>query len=254
MTTTDTPQRRRQSHLDTRTSMTLARTEHGRTIDTLRALGPDDWARPTSCPEWDVRKLACHMVGMAEFPSSPIEIARQQRKASAVHARRGGPAVDGLTQVQVDERADWTPQQVVAGAVRAAPRSVRGRRWISACAGRAPLPGTQPVNGREESWSVGYLLRTILTRDPWMHRTDLSTATGLPMILTPDHDGVIVDDVVAEWAERHGRPYQLELTGPAGGSWRRGDAELVTLDAVEFCRIISGRGVGVGLLATQVPF
>jgi len=110
------------------------------------------------------------------------------------------------------------------------------------------------VNGREESWSVGYLLRTILTRDPWMHRTDLSAATGLPMTLTPDHDGVIVDDVVAEWAERHGRPYQLELTGPAGGSWRRGDAELVTLDAVEFCRIISGRGVGVGLLATQVPF
>ena len=126
MTTTDTPQRRRHSHLDTRTSMTLARTEHGRTIDALRALGPDDWARPTSCPEWDVRQLACHMVGMAEFPSSPIEIARQQRKASAVHARRGGPAVDGLTQVQVDERADWTPEQVVVGAVRAAPAPSAG--------------------------------------------------------------------------------------------------------------------------------
>ena len=254
MTTTDTPQRRRHSHLDPRTSMALARTELARTIDALRSLGPDDWARPTSCPDWDVRQLACHMVGMAEFPSSPVEIARQQRKAGAVHARRGGPVVDALTQVQVDERADWTPEQVVLGAVRAAPRSVRGRRWISACAARAPLPGTQPVNGREESWSVGYLLRTILTRDPWMHRTDLAAATGRPMTLTPDHDGAIGADVVAEWAERHGRPYQLELTGPAGGSWRQGDGELLTLDAVEFCRIISGRGTGVGLLATQVPF
>jgi uncharacterized protein (TIGR03083 family) len=254
MTTTDTPQRRRQSHLDPRTSMTLARTEHGRTIDALRDLGPDDWARPTSCPEWDVRQLACHMVGMAEFPSSPLEIARQQRKAAAVHARRGGQMVDALTQVQVDERASWTPEQVVRGAVRAAPRGVRGRRWISACAARAPLPGTQLVNGREESWTVGYLLRTVLTRDPWMHRTDLAAATGRPMALTPEHDGVLVDDVVAEWADRHGRPYRLELTGPAGGSWRRGDADLVTLDAVEFCRIISGRGAGVGLLGTQVPF
>jgi uncharacterized protein (TIGR03083 family) len=254
MTTTDTPQRRRHSRLDPRTSMALARTEHARTIDALRALGPDDWSRPTSCPDWDVRQLACHMVGMAEFPSSPVEIARQQRKAGAVHARRGGQAVDALTQVQVEERADWTPEQVVAGAQRAAVRGARGRRLISAVAARAPLPGSQLVNGREESWSVGYLLRTILTRDPWMHRTDLAAATGRPMTLTPDHDGVIVDDVVAEWAERHGRPYQLELTGPAGGSWRQGDAELVTLDAVEFCRIISGRGTGVGLLETQVPF
>jgi uncharacterized protein (TIGR03083 family) len=252
-TTTETPRGRRPA-LDRATSMRLAATELRRTVEALRALAPDDWSRPTACPAWDVRQLACHMVGMAELSSSPVEIARQQRKAGALHARRGGQLVDALTEVQVEERADWTPEQVVAGAQRAAVRGARGRRLISAVAGRAPLSGTQLVNGREESWSVGYLLGTILTRDPWMHRTDLSAATGRPMTLTPDHDGVIVDDVVAEWAERHGRPYQLELTGPAGGSWRRGDAELVILDAVEFCRIISGRGAGVGLLETQVPF
>jgi len=38
------------------------------------------------------------------------------------------------------------------------------------------------------------------------------------MVLTPDHDARIVADVVAEWAGRHGRPFTLHLTGPAGGS------------------------------------
>ena len=53
-----------------------------------------------------------------------------------------------------------------------------------------------------------------------MHRLDIARATGHAPVLTADHDGVIVADVVAEWARRHGRPYRLELTGPAGGVWR----------------------------------
>ena len=66
---------------------------------------------------------------------------------------------------------------------------------------------------------------------------------------------MIVADVVAEWAGRHGRPYRLELEGPAGGRFGRDDAgEVITLDAVAFCRVLSGRAPGAGLLATQVPF
>jgi hypothetical protein len=88
-----------------------------------------------------------------------------------------------------------------------------------------------------------------------MHRIDLTRATGRPLRLTPEHDGRMVADVVAEWADAHGQPYALELTGPAGGSWSRGtDGEAVTLDAVEFCRVVSGRAPGTGLLAQDVPF
>jgi uncharacterized cupin superfamily protein len=74
-------------------------------------------------------------------------------------------------------------------------------------------------------------------------------------VLTADHDGRIVADVVAEWARAHGRPYRLTLTGPAGGTWSAGagGAE-VRLDAVEFCRVLSGRAEGTGLLAHAVPF
>ena len=56
-----------------------------------------------------------------------------------------------------------------------------------------------------------------------------------------------------EWAGRHGQPYTLELTGPAGGAWGTG-GERITLDALDFCRVVSGRGEATGLLATAVPF
>jgi hypothetical protein len=111
------------------------------------------------------------------------------------------------------------------------------------------------VNGHVEHWSIGYLLDTILTRDPWMHRMDIARATERDPVLTSDHDGVIVADVVAEWARRHGAAYHLTLTGPAGGTWSAGEhGEEIEMDAVDFCRVLSGRGAGAGLLATQVPF
>ncbi len=88
-----------------------------------------------------------------------------------------------------------------------------------------------------------------------MHRVDLSRATGRELVLTREHDGRIVADVVAEWARRHGRAFTLELTGRVGGTFtRRSDGESLIVDAVEFCRIVSGRGTGAGLLAQEVPF
>jgi hypothetical protein len=88
-----------------------------------------------------------------------------------------------------------------------------------------------------------------------MHRVDLADATGRALDLTPEHDGQIVADVVQEWAERHGRPYSLTLTGPAGGSWTHGHGgPTFDMDAIEFCRVASGRGTAEGLLETQVPF
>ena len=88
-----------------------------------------------------------------------------------------------------------------------------------------------------------------------MHRVDLAQATGEPLELTPNHDGRLVADVVRDWADRHGRPFRLELDGPAGGSFAVGvGGEEHSLDAVEFCRILSGRGTGPGLLATRVLF
>ena len=107
----------------------------------------------------------------------------------------------------------------------------------------------------EATVSLGFVNDHIYTRDTWIHRVDISRATGRPMLLTQDHDGRIVEDIVAGWAERHGRPYHLVLGGPAGGDFSAGGGgEEHRLDAVELCRLVSGRGTASGLLATRVPF
>jgi uncharacterized protein (TIGR03083 family) len=257
MTPTEAPRRpaARRSALDHETAMQLAEHEYGRYLDLLRTLGPADWGRPTDCPAWDVRAMAAHNLGMADMAASLRETARQNVKAG----RRGGVFIDALTGLQVEERADLTPEQVVARYAEAAARAARGRRRRPALLRRAVLPGTQDVGGVAERWTYGYLVDTILTRDTWMHRIDTARATCRELVLTPDHDGLIVADVVAEWAGRHGATCTLTLTGPAGGRWTYGSARPgsdpdLELDAIEFCRTVSRRAQGRGLLDVEVPF
>jgi len=54
---------------------------------------------------------------------------------------------------------------------------------------------------------------------------------------------------------RHGQPFTLTLSGAAGDRFTSGiGGPELELDAVEFCRILSGRAPGSGLLSTRVPF
>jgi uncharacterized protein (TIGR03083 family) len=243
----------RRPALDRATAMRLAATEYDRYVAQLRELSPDDWARPTACPGWDVRLMTCHVLGMAELAASPVE---QVRQMWAAH-RRGGLLIDALTALQVDKHASRAPAELVERLAVAGPRAAKGRRRTPPPVRRLPMPD-QPVDETgttTEPWTVGYLVDVILTRDTWMHRSDVAHATGRPMALTADHDGVLVADVAEEWASRHGRPCALTLTGDAGGSWTWGDGgPAYELDAEQFCRGVSGRGTGEGLLATRVPF
>lgn len=245
----------RRSALDRRTAMTLAAEEYRRFADAVAALDAADWKLSTDCPAWDVRQLTSHVVGMGAMAAGIREGARQRKIAMADSSRRGIAMIDALTDLQVRERANHAPQRLVDDARTLAPRAARGRRMTPFFVRRMAMPVPQTVQGVDESWSLGYLIDVILTRDTWMHRIDLATATGTAPVLTAEHDGRIVADVVEEWAARHGRPYCLDLTGAAGGTWRSdGNGPVIEMDAVEFCRVLSGRGHGDGLLATEVPF
>jgi uncharacterized protein (TIGR03083 family) len=228
----------------------LAATEYGRFTDLLRTLDADDWSRPTDCPDWDVRAMAGHVLGMAQMVASVRGFAGQN-----VAAARAGGGIDALTALQVRRTAGLSNGLLVERLAEVGPRAARGRRRLAAVLGRVPIPEQQVVGATTERWRFGFLFDVVLTRDTWMHRTDICLATGREPHLTAEHDGVLVADVVAEWAARHGRPYRLRLTGPAGGSWSSGaDGDELELDAVQFCRLLSGRGRGEGLLAQQVPF
>jgi uncharacterized protein (TIGR03083 family) len=248
-----------QPAIDRPTAMRLAQTEYQRVADAVDALQPEDWTRSTDCTAWDVRQLVAHIVGQTNLFSTPLEVARQMRAAKA-RQQPGQAEVDALTAFQVEERQQLGPEELRAELRRVGPRGAKGRRRVPGFLRRRRLPGAEIVNGVSETWSLGYLTDVILTRDPWMHRLDLARATRRDPVLTANHDGVLVADVVAEWARRHGRPYRLELTGPAGGRWSSGaGGEEIVMGAADFCRILSGRrgpdgSQSSGLLATQVPF
>jgi uncharacterized protein (TIGR03083 family) len=249
--TTQVAARPRISTLDRTTLMRLAATEYERFAGMLGTLRAEDWTRATDCPGWDVRAMASHVLGMAEMAASMRQGASQMRHAK----KRGGVFIDALTAVQVEARTTMSAQQVTERMLLVGPRAARARRRIPSVVRNRRLPIPQPVGGRDEDWTIGYLMDTILTRDTWMHRIDIGRATNRPIELSADHDGVLTSDVANEWAARHGTPCELHLTGAAGGSWSFGaGGQSVELDAIDFNRTVSGREQGSGLLQTAVPF
>jgi len=228
----------------------LAETETARMVELLRSLDPSDWSKATDCPAWDVRALAGHVLGMTETFAGLGTFARTMRAGGKAAGDR--PFIDGLTEVQVASNASITSDELIDRMATSGPVQAR---WRARRRLMRRIPLKQQLRDGEETWRMGYLVDIILTRDTWMHRVDIARATGRPLTLTAAHDGRIVADVVAEWARRHGQAFTLRLSGPAGGTFTRGDGgEAIEIDAIEFCRILSGRATGSGLLTQEVPF
>jgi uncharacterized protein (TIGR03083 family) len=232
-------------------AMGLAETELGRMVDLLRVLTGEDWSHSTVCEAWDVRAMASHVLAMAEAQASLRQFAHDFRAASK---RTDGKMIDAMTATQVGERSSMTPAAITEALAAVAPRAVRART-------RTPAPVRWAVRLKQdppfdaERWRFGYLVDTVFTRDTWMHRLDISRATGRPMTLTAEHDGRLIADVVAEWSRRHGQTFTLALSGPAGGNWHVGSrGDHIEMDALDFCWIVGSRESGTGLLATEVPF
>lgn len=228
----------------------LAAAEYASMLELLRTLGDDDWGRRTDCAAWDVRDMLGHVVGAAEGYASPWEMLHQYRLGAAMRKRgdaEGTFPVDGANAVQVRERAGATTAELIARYAAAIPGALRWRRrlrWI-------PMS----MNDDGGRFTLRELFEVILTRDTWMHRVDITRATGREMALSHEHDGRIVEDCVLDWANRHGHPFSLRLGGPAGGQWANGEDQSSTeVDAVEFARALSGRGTAEEILSTRVVF
>ena len=246
-TTSAAPARR--PALERATAMRLAAAEYDRFLSQLCQLQPADWTKPTDCRGWDVRALVGHVLGMTEMSASLPEQLKQMRAAG----KAGGEFIDALTALQVAKHVGDSTEQLVARYAVVAPKAAKGRRRTPGLIRGRTMPMLQTVGSSREAWTFGFLIDVILTRDTWMHRVDVARATGLDVELTGEHDGVLVADVVTEWAGRHGQPCTVRLSGPAGGRWEFGtDGTEVSGDAVEFCRGVSGRGEPA--LGTVVPF
>lgn len=267
MTTTATDVTRH-APLTHRDAMAMQAAELDQTLEVLRALDDTAWSAPTDCPNWDVHRMYLHVLGACEAAASIKENVHQMRAAKRFQKTDGGPLEAGLSTVQVRERLEVSSAELVERLATVAPVTVRKRTRMPAVMRRMPMRVDGPVI---ETWRLGYLVDTIYLRDLWMHRVDATRATGQELVLSPDHDGRIVADVVAEWARRHGQPFTLTLTGGAGGTYTSAgaakaptaspttddsstSADLIEMDAVEFCRVLAGRADAAGLLTTVVPF
>lgn len=230
----------------------LAATEYERYVDVLRGLDDAAWATQTECPDWHVLDMARHVLGACHACASPRRLVHQLRQGRKWAAAHGRPEIDGINAVQVEERQHLRPAEVVAELERRTRAAVRGRRMVP-----GPVRRIDVGDGSGGSLLLGELMEVIYTRDTWMHRVDTLRAIGRldELALTPEHDGRLVEDVVAEWAALHGQPFTLTLSGPAGGRFVQGrDGPELDLDAVEFMRTLSGRERGEDLLGRTVLF
>lgn len=232
----------------------LARHQYERLAAQFASVDAAGWSSETDCTGWTVRDLGGHVVGAMRAAASVRENVSQLRASRKRSKRSGAPLVDELTAVQIERTADLSATDLVAEMQTSVERAVTGRRRTPAMIRRFATT-TVEVPGITETWTVGYLVDTILTRDTLMHRIDLARAVDHPLVLDADPDRRVIADIAREWTVRHSAPVRLTLTGEAGLDLVAGDGgEHLTLDAVDFCRIVSGRAHGDGLLAQLVPF
>lgn len=223
----------------------------------LRRLEPQHWDAPTECEAWHVADMVHHLTGAAKGCASIPEMIRQQ-VWGAVHAKEyDGNALDAANDLQVRDHAHLSPAQLRRTLRERAPRAVAGRLRTPGLVRRVDVKVADSGSsvGMPATLNLGHLMDAVYTRDVWLHSIDIERATGVDVDRTGQPDARIVADVVAEWAARHGQPFELTLTGPAGGRFRQGRrGDSLQLDAIEFARTISGRADGDGLLRTLIWF
>jgi uncharacterized protein (TIGR03083 family) len=238
--------------IDHREGMGLAEAEYKRFADLLDQLRPDDWSKQTVNTDWNVKQLVAHNLGFAESNASFRVFTKGMRAGKKRAAEKGyDHFIHGTNEVQVEEREHFSTAELVERYKTMWPKALKGRRrfppflrWIPLDFG--PVIGKQPIGS--------YLMDRCFTRDTWMHRIDICRAVGIDPVLTAEHDGRIIEDMVAEWIKLYDLDVTLHLEGPAGGTYVSGNGDdQLTIDAVEWIWILSGRGTSSGLLEKELP-
>jgi len=209
--------------------------------DLLASLGDADWALTTDCDEWTVRDVAAHVCGQYEELARPTTLLRRLRTGRRRYPDR--IALDAHNQVQIDDLGRLPPAALVAHLARYGPVAIRRIRLMPGVLRRISTERFYPEPPLAEP-NLGYFVDVIVARDTWMHRIELSRATGRAFEVD-DHDYEIVGQVVRDLDRGWRRPpLRLELTGPAGSTWQIGGSapvESVTADTLAMMLHLSGR-------------
>ncbi|HZX06135.1 maleylpyruvate isomerase family mycothiol-dependent enzyme [Kribbella sp.] len=205
----------------------------------LASIDGDEWQRRTVCAEWDVADIAGHLIGQAEDVNRLTSFPRRYRKAKRVYP--DVLRIDAHMMVQADEHRGTAPARL---------RAEFDDAWGRATRRISTEPGllrrmSMTFNGFR--MNLGYIHDILLARDLWMHRDDVCQALGRPFDVGP-YGAELVAQVMYDvidgpwWGDRPA--VELDLTGPAGGTYQLGRGEPVgrgAVDAVGYMRTLSGR-------------
>jgi uncharacterized protein (TIGR03083 family) len=230
-----------------REAASMAKIELERFLALLEKLSDDDWNKPTVCTLWNVRQMVAHVAGAAASYARWSEFKRQNSpRVQRPYRKQGMSELDALNQIQVDDRDNVSPPDLIAELRDVGPRAIRTRYRLPFVLHALRVP-IAPLGG----WvRIDYLTDLIYTRDMWMHRLDICRATGREMVLTAEHDGRMVALVMRDLARKlssqlNDATVVYELAGAVGGRWRIGPsptpAATICMDALDFNLLASGR-------------
>ncbi|SCL57458.1 TIGR03084 family protein [Micromonospora eburnea] len=202
----------------------------------LATLGPDDWARPTPAPGWEIRHQVAHLSAVFRMASV---------------AASDAPAFRALME-QLGDDFDANVTAALSRYLDAGAAALRGRwteEWTTAVEGLAAVPTGQVV-----PWLVRPLPAPVLAAAGMMelfaHGQDIADALGVRREHT-DRIRHIVDFAVRTWdfgyLSRNQTPpeqgFRYELTAPSGALWTHGPegAELIHGPALDLCLLVTRR-------------
>lgn len=218
----------------------LLTNEFERFSQLLEKLKPEDWHKPTACTAWNVKDMLAHQAGGYASGSSYREMIRQY----SARAKPGQLPEDAVNDLQVGERKDKSPAEIVAELRHIAPKAMHNWAYGFRLVKLISIP--HPVSG---SLSLRHLMWVIHSRDTWMHRLDICRATGKLFEQTAEHDGriaaLVMLDVARQLQKKVGdNAIVFELTGIAGGTWQVGSGTEIArlrMDVLDFNIFVSGR-------------
>jgi uncharacterized protein (TIGR03083 family) len=219
---------------------TLLSTSLERLLALVETLGPDDWNQPTACTAWNVRDMIAHQAGGYASGTSYREMIRQYMSLP----KQGQLPEDAINELQLRERADKSPAELIAELRRVAP--IAAHKWAFQFRLVKPVAIPHAVGG---ILSLRHLMLVIHSRDTWMHRMDICRATHREFQQTREHDGRIVALVMRDLGfhlrgKLGGQSVIFDLTGIAGGTWQVGTGQAtatIQMDALDFNILASGR-------------
>lgn len=217
--------------------MAIGQAENAAFLGLLRGLAPEDWTKPTDCQLWDVKDITAHVLGAAEGFTSFREL-RHQLLSSRRRRKELGNPLNAMNQIQVEDRRGVSSDEIIARLDEKFDAFIRVRARLGRVGKAIPIYDSSVLGFT----TLRYLTDTIYPRDVFMHRVDISRATNTQLGYQ-DEDRLLVADVVRDWGRRAKPDARLELTGPIGGYFEAGaGTTAITADAVDFCRVLSGRG------------